>query len=210
MKQVTRNFGRLVAVVLLSLACACGGGGSDGDDNENNTEARLQGTANLPPEVNASSAPVINADFKVIDLEKPVATQQVATGVTDGQGKYDVVVKQSKLVAVVVNGEVRVSGLISADPDAGKSNTDNKGFLDISKNFNGVTDIACEAGVTAVNTGAVSASDFKASRIANLEAGALVVTSSSSVNFRDPAAVTAAAALVRSLTQDGAVAPHQQ
>ena len=93
MKQITRKFGRLVAVVMLSLACACGGGGSDGDDNENNTEARLQGTANLPPEVNASSAPVINTDFKVIDLEKPVAAQQVATGVTDGQGKYDVVVK---------------------------------------------------------------------------------------------------------------------
>lgn len=205
MKQITRKFGRLVAVVMLSLACACGGGGSDGDDNENNTEARLQGTANLPPEVNASSAPVINTDFKVIDLEKPVAAQQVATGVTDGQGKYDVVVKQSKLVAVVVNGEVRVSGLISADPD-----TANKGFLEISKNFNGITDIACEAGVTAVNTGAISANDFKASRIANLEAGALVVANSTTVNFRDPAAVTAAAALVRSLTQDGATPPTQQ
>ncbi len=204
MKHFTQTIGRLAGILMLSLACACGGGGSDGND-DNSTEARLQGTANLPPQVSPQSAPVINTDFKVIDLEKPVEAQQVATGVTDGQGKYDVTVQQSKIVAVIVNGEVRVSGLISADPE-----TANKGFISIGKNFNGITDVACEAGVTAIRSGAVSANDFKASRIANLEAGALVVVNSTTVNYRDPASVTAAAALVRSLTQDGAIPPTQQ
>lgn len=203
MEQFTRKIGRWAGIMVMSLACACGGGGSSGDD-DNSVEARLTGVATLPPEVSAGSPPVFNTDFKVIDLEQPAATQEVANGVTDGQGKYDVVVKQSKLVAVIVNGEVRVSGLISADEDSATKR------LEIGKNFNGTTDIACEAGVTAVRSGAVNVADFKASRIANLEAGALVVTTSTTVNFRDPAAVTAAAALVRSLTNDGANAPTQQ
>jgi len=183
-------------------ACGGHGGGSTGDGT-----IELSGKAFFPPQVIASKTAVANSPFVVIDFVKAVDKQTVAQGVTDAEGNYDVVITQSKVVAVIVSGAalggaVRVSGLITADPnDVAKDDF-------IGKDFNGITDVACEAGVTAIVNGDVAASDFSTERIANLEAAAQLVEPD--VNHFDPASVTAGAARVRQLTDDGAHPPVGQ
>ncbi|MFN8392423.1 MAG: hypothetical protein U0136_19175 [Bdellovibrionota bacterium] len=194
---------RMFAVPMFMIAlatCACE---SSSHGTNDSGLARLSGQAFYPPQVVATKGPVANAPYQVVDFEKSANKQVVATGVTDADGVYDVTIVQSKVVAVIVSGDVRVSGLISSDPNEAEKD------LDIGKNFNEITDVACEAGVTSITDGSVSPDDFNDERIANLEAGSQLVNATTNINHFDPASVTAAAALVRQLTDDGAHAPRQ-
>jgi len=187
----------LVGMFGALLCCGCGGhgGGVDGDGLID-----LRGVATLPPQVAAGKVAAANAPFQVIDFERAPAKQLVASGVTDANGVYAVQIVQSKVVAVIVTGAVRVSGLISADEsEIGK-------VADIAKDFDGITDVACQAGVNAISDGSVNPDDFSAERIDNLEAGAALIAAQ--VNYFDPNSVNAAAEQVRDLTDDGAHAPQ--
>ena len=188
----------LVGMFGAFLFCGCGGhgGGVEGDGLID-----LQGVATLPPQVAAGKVAAANAPFQVVDFERAPAKQIVASGVTDGNGVYAVSIVQSKVVAVIVTGAVRVSGLISADEsEIGKA-------AEIAKNFDGITDVACQAGVNAIADGSVNPDDFSSERIANLEAAAALV--SAQVNYFDPNSVNSAAEVVRDLTNDGATPPQQ-
>ncbi len=183
----------VVAAGLMFIAgCGHKHGGS-GDDGF----ALVTGNAFFPPEVAATKTAVANAPFQVVDFEKAASQQVVATGTTDSAGGYSAEITQSKIIAVIVSGAVRVSGLISADSNAaGKE-------LELGKDFNGITDVACQAGATAISDGSVKPDDFDDTRISNLEAGADVVLATTDVNFFDSASVTAAADQVRTITDDG-------
>ena len=173
------------------MGCDDHGGGATDDGL-----VGVSGQAFYPLEVSTARVAVANTSYQILDLEKSFATQTVADDFTDANGNFSVVITQSKLVVVIVSGVVRVSGLIVADPGAAKDG-------DVGKTLDGVTDVACEAGVTAITDGSLEADDFDNERVANLEAGAALVEATNSVNFYDPASVTAAAALVRQITDDG-------
>lgn len=200
---VSRSFA-LLLISLLALLTACGGGGGGDDDNDVDTgaeQSKIFGQAFLPPTIAPANTPAANAAFQVVDFQKNSAGDQVATGTTGADGSFDVTVNQSKIVAIIVNGQVRVSGLVAASDD------NQKHLLEVPKNFNGITDVACEAGVTAIGDGAVSADDFTLTRITNLENGANVVVGQGNVDFNDPASVSAAARQVRVITANGDVPP---
>lgn len=189
----------------VTLTGCGGGGGDDGDDGTIGVEqAKVVGQAILPAQIQPNNAPAANAPFQVVDFQRSQQGTVVATGQTDANGVYDATIEQSKVIAVIVNSTVRVSGLIAAEED------NQKHLIELGKDFNEVTDVACEAGVTALTTGALSADAFTRTRILNLEAGAATVLATGQVNFRDPASVTAAAAAVRDLTDDGDHPPTAQ
>jgi hypothetical protein len=149
----------------------------------------LLGRALLPSQF--GGAPVGNAAFFVLDLETGA---NVFSGLTDSTGQYTALVNARSSIAVIVTGgPFRVSGI------------SNPLLLGSAKDFNGVTDIACQAGVTAVNQRAIVARQLDGNRIQNLELGAALF--SNSVNFFSAAEVTAAANRVRQLTNDGATPP---
>lgn len=177
---------RWLALVLGIALGGCGGGTSEPGG------AVVSGQATFPPQ--AGGGPVAQAPVVVLDLQ---TGRQIPQGVTDAQGNYRALVGDPRTVAVIVQGvisgrNVRVSGLVDVRVQA-------------LKNFDGTTDVACEAGVTAVLSGALPAGLLTAERIRNLELAAARIVGT--VNFLDPAAVTAAAALVRQLTNDGARPP---
>ncbi len=165
------------------------------DPNTGDNLVNLRGQAFFPVQLTTNKVAVANSPFQVLDFQKAANRQVVADGVTGADGSYDVVITQSKIVAVIVSGAVRVSGLISADA----SDEEKAGLL--GKDFDGVTDVACEAGVTAILDGAVSPDAFDDERIANLEAGAAAIDGT--FDHADPAAVSAAALQVRALTDNG-------
>jgi len=149
----------------------------------------LLGRAFLPSHF--GGAAVGNAAFRVVDLE---TGNTVFTGLTDGNGQYTALVTvQSSIAVIVTGGPFRVSGLMNPAQQGG------------GKDFNGVTDIACQAGVTAVNTKAIGGAQLTAGRIQNLELAAAQL--SQTVDFFSAASVTQAANLVRQLTNDGANPP---
>lgn len=190
---------RLWAVVLLGLISAAAVSGCQSDTL---TTVVLSGRGVYPPEV-ASGAlgeqePVANAVFQVLDLTLPADNNIVSVGVTDIDGVYFTRINATPAVAVVMLGVVRVSGLIDSTVTA------------VTKDFNGVTDIACEAGVTAIYEGAILSFDLDQQRIANLEAGAAVALQQIDVDFTDEdGSRTAAVLLTRQLTDDGAHPPQQ-
>jgi hypothetical protein len=185
------RFGKSVAVLtLLCASAACGGGGGGSDET-----VQISGKAVLPDGVIGGGGPVANQPFQVLDLERVPDEFEVATGNTDADGNYTVQIGQTKAVAVVVNGIVRVSGLTVAESGA-------------TKDFDAVTDVACEAGVTAIVEGAVQIEDFGAEEIAILETAAAEVIAEGGVDFNDPASVTAAAVKVRERTNDGRQLPE--
>jgi hypothetical protein len=188
--------GVALAALCLFAACDSENGGSTDDGL-----AVVSGRAFFPEQVAAGKVAVANAPFQILDFERAAGNELVASGVTDETGAYAAQITQSKIIAVIVSGAVRVSGLISPTPDSQKE-------LNLSKDFNENTDVACEAGVTAIQDGSVSPNDFDDQRIANLEAGAEVVTATTQINHFDPASVTAAAALVRQITDDGDHGPR--
>ncbi len=188
----------VVPAALVFFSVMLGGCGDHGGVGRDEL-VTVSGVATLPASVAGSKQYAANSIYQVLDLARAPAQQLIAQGVTDSSGGYSVEMPPTKLVAVVVTDLVRVSGLISADPSAQRDN-----FL-FQKGFDGATDVACEAGVTAVVEGAVEATAFSSERIANLEAAAALIVDQ--VNFLDPASVTAAAAQVRQMTSDGANPP---
>jgi hypothetical protein len=173
----------MLLVAVLGGVVACGGG----DDG-----VTVKGQAILPP--SAGGAPAANSAFQVVDLTQAAASQVVFQGTTDANGNYSAPVDAKGGIAVIVTGSrVRVSGLL---------NPKQQGRF---KDFNGTTDIACEAGVTAVNQGSITGFDLTATRITNLESAAARLAPN--VNFLSAAEVTAAAAQVRQMTNDGANPP---
>jgi hypothetical protein len=171
------------ALTLALVVGGCGGGGS-GSSNR----VSVSGQAFYPDGSTVSGAP-----FTIIDPERPNDPLTSATSTNDGG--YFGVIRKTRSVAVILQGAVgpapvRVAGLILADSNS------------FAKDLDGQTDIACEAGVTAVIDGSISGDDLGPNRIANLENAAARFVAG--VDFTNPAAVTAAANQVRTLTNDGA------
>lgn len=178
------------AAIAFAFALGCGGGGGGGND-----DVTIRGVGRIPD--SAGGGVAANQNFAAVDLAA-IAGPPLATGTTDANGAYQATIEDNKRIFVVINearnqgNGVRVSGLMDPDEQS-------------AKDFSGVTDIACEAGVTAVSEGALDPDDLDLERIANLEAAAATVAGG--VDFTNAASVTAAAAAVRALTNDGANPP---
>lgn len=178
----------------LALAVVVGGCGNDGSGSSN--RVTIGGNANFPV-ANGGQA-VTDSPFIIIDPDRPndPLSSDVTTDTTDPvPGRFFGIIRKTISVAVIVTGTVngdtiRVSGLIPAS-------SNNEG-----KQLDGQTDIACEAGVSAVIDGSIAGEDLGPNRIANLEAAAQRFVATT--DFTDPASVTAAALQVRALTNDGA------
>ncbi len=171
--------GSLVVLCLL-VTLGCGGGSS----TQSNT---LHGTATFPELV--GGGPVANSRFVVLDLNQSGAPV-VAQGVSDAFGNWSVQEAKGLTLAVVFQASdniqrVRVSGL-SKPNETGSE-----------KQLTGQTDIASEAGVSAVQQSLIAGSQVNKNLILRLEAAAERFMNT--INFRDPAAVTAAALEVRRL-----------
>jgi hypothetical protein len=160
----------------------------------------ILGQATFPPQLGGGVA--ANAPVQAFDLTRGGAL--LFEGRTDASGNYRVDVATSATIYIIVNGllngsRVRVSGLL------------NPAQQGLSKDFNGVTDIACQAGVDAVlgNPGqpppTISGAQVDARRIQNLESAAGRIAGG--VNFFNFSEVLAAATRVRQLTNDGASPP---
>lgn len=182
----------VLGAAALGIALAgCGGDGSSGGGSK-----KLSGIVQSV----LSDAVQANRPFIVNDLEKTGVEEKIAEGMSDSNGNYSVEIEDGKFIYIVfpptqAGGEPRSSGL--ADLDDG----------DVQKTLSDSTDIACQAGVTAVRDGTLRAEQMDATRIANLEAGASDVLNTTMVNFNDPAAVAMAATRVRIITNDGANPP---
>ncbi len=173
----------------LALAVVVGGCGNDGSGSSN--RVNIGGNANFP--VENGGQPVADSPFVIVDPRR--IDDPLTTDVTTSDGRYFGIVRKLVSVAVIVTGTIgndtiRVSGLLAAESN------------NVDKQLDGQTDIACEAGVTAVQDGSIDGDDLGANRIANLEAAAQRFVATT--DFTDPASVTAAANQVRALTNDGA------
>ncbi len=174
---------------VLALAVVVGGCGNDGSGSSN--RVNIGGNANFPV-ANGGQA-VTESPFIIIDPDRP--NDPLTSDVTTDVGRFFGIVRKTVSVAVIVtgivNGEtIRVSGLLAASSN------------NVDKQLDGQTDIACEAGVSAVIDGSIRGEDLGPNRIANLEAAAQRFVATT--DFTDPASVTAAANQVRALTNDGA------
>ena len=185
--KALRGVAVLGAVLALGvLVTGCGDGGKGGSNR-----VSVSGNANFPSQVGGGD--VSDAPFVIIDPDRP--NDPLASGVSTSDGRYFGIIRKTISVAVLLSGvaqgsKVRVSGLIPAEHNS------------TEKTLNGQTDIACEAGVQAVIDGDINGNDLDADRIANLEGAA--ARFAATTDFKDPAAVTAAANQVRALTNDGA------
>ncbi len=159
----------------------------------------LTGRAVFPPEFSGglgATRGVSDSPFVVLDLARIAPDNVVSSGTTDAEGNYATTIPVTFSAAVVILGEIRVSGLLDTREGS------------VSKNFDGITDVACQAGVTAINDGSITAFELDDGRIANLEAGAAVVLQQMTVDFTDAdGSRTAAANKVREITLDGAQSP---
>ena len=164
----------------------------------------LSGKATFPSEVSGplGAVPVSNASFSVLNLDGGTPNP-VAFGATDSGGNFAATVSAANVVAIVIQspppggalGSVRVSGLIDSRNGS------------VAKNFDGVTDIACEAGVTSIVDGSVAAFRMDESRIAILEAAATQVIAELGVDYTDKESVSAAARRLREITNNGETLP---
>ena len=177
----------------LALAVVVGGCGNDGSGSSN--RVNVGGNANFPVE-NGGQA-VVDSPFVIVDPRR--VDEPLTADVTTSEGRFFGIVRKTVSVAVIVTGVVgndtiRVSGLLAAESN------------NVDKQLDGQTDIACEAGVEAVQDGSIDADDLGPTRIANLEAAAQLLVAAT--DFTDPAAVSAAADQVRVITDDGAHPPQ--
>lgn len=175
-----------VAVALTVVVGGCGGSG-----NGSSNRVNVAGDAVFP--VANGGQPVSNSPFIIIDPER--TDEPLASDVSTGTGRFFGIIRKSTSVAVILSGvaqgnAIRVSGLLTA-----QSNNTNK-------QLNGQTDIACEAGVSAVSDGSISGNDLDSERIQNLEDAATRFVPTT--DFTDSASVTASALQVRALTDNGA------
>lgn len=174
------------ALALGIVIGGCGGGGA-GSSNR----VTISGDANYP--VANGGGAVSNAPFVIIDPDRP--NEPLASDVSTAVGHFFGIIRKTVSVAVALNGSVqgqkiRVSGLF----DAESNNT--------TKRLDGQTDIACEAGLSAVADGSITGNDLDSERIQNLEGAAARFVPTT--DFTDPASVIASALQVRALTDDGA------
>ncbi len=189
----------LSAFLLLLTGTGCG---SDDPSNVDFTQTRVLGQARVPSSgvTGSTTVPLANAPVTVVDrlrtLGQVSRTQDerlqrnVDAGTTDANGIYDVTVDPQEVIAIVVSGTVngnstRISGLVNPTVAA------------LSKDFDGTTDVACEAAISAITDGAIPAETVDANFIDTLEAEAANFLANNEVNFFDPASVSAAAAAVR-------------
>ncbi len=184
-----RGMGVLGAALALTLGLMVGGCGNDGAGSSN--KVTVSGDATFP--VANGGGPVAAAPFVIIDPDRP--NDPLTSDVSTSVGHFFGIIRKTVSVAVILTGTVqgksiRVSGLL----DATSNNT--------TKQLDGQTDIACEAGVQAVIDGDIEGNDLDQERIDNLEDAAARFVATT--DFTDPASVTAAAAQVRALTNDGA------
>jgi hypothetical protein len=170
--------GSLVVLCLL-VTLGCGGGSG--------SQSTLRGTATFPELV--GGGPVANSRFVVLDLNQPGAPV-VAQGTSDAFGNWSVPEARGLTLAVVFQASdnaqrVRVSGL---------SRPSETGF---QKPLDGQTDIAGEAGLSAVQQGIITGLQLDKNLILRFEA--MTERFTNTTNYRDPAAVSAAATEVRRL-----------
>lgn len=145
----------------------------------------LTGTATFPDSV--GGGPVRNSRFVVRDVNQPGAPI-VAEGRSDADGSWFVPEARGITVAVIFDRpdnvlRVRVSGL---------TRPDETGFF---KGLDGRTDIACEAGLSAVLQGIITAAQLNGALIARLEAAATPFVGRT--NFRAAASVSSSALALR-------------
>lgn len=178
-----------IAATMLLIA-GCGGGGGDNDSDD------VQQVSGIARSV-LTDAPQPARSFVVLDLEQPADAAPVANGVTDVNGRFvaELASKFNFIVFGAAGGEPRSSGLVALDD------------RNVTKDLDDVTDIACQAGVTAIRAGGLDPRLMDEERIDNLEAGAAQVLSTGVVDFTNADSVTAAADQVRALTDDGARPP---
>ena len=179
-----RVLGAALALGLIVGGCGGGGGGSS-------NRVTVSGDANFPVALGGQA--VANTPFVIIDPERP--TDPLLSNISTGNGHFFGIIRKTISVAVILSGTVngkavRVSGLL----DAEHNNT--------TKQLDGQTDIACEAGVQAVIDGEIGGDDLGPNHIANLEDAAARFVAQT--DFTNPASVTAAANQVRALTDNGA------
>jgi hypothetical protein len=171
--------GALLALCVL-VAVGCSGGSGSGSRT-------LRGTATFPELV--GGGPVARSRFIVLDLRQPGAPM-IAEGRSDDAGNWAVPNAEDLAVAVIFQRAdnakgVRVSGL--AEP----------GETGLEKSLDGQTDIACEAGVTAVLQGLITGFDVNKNLILRLEA--MTERFVTTTDYRNPQAVSDAALQVRRL-----------
>jgi hypothetical protein len=173
------------ALALSTVVGGCGGGA--GSSNR----VTVSGDANYPV-ANGGQA-VANAPFVIIDPDDQ--NDPLASDVSTASGHFFGIIRKTVSVAVALNGSVqgqsiRVSGLLDAESN------------NATKQLDGQTDIACEAGLAAVADGSITGSELDSERIQNLEGAAVRFVPTT--DFTDPASVIASARQVRILTDDGA------
>ncbi len=188
----------LVAICGLAIA-SCGGGGGFFGGITSAVGQALRPVGNLIDEnpIPFGDAIVTLVDFADDSVGRLGRTQEV--GRTDANGNYSVEIPAQRVAAIIVTGDndqgqaVRVSGLVTPDQE------------NVSKVLNSQTDIACEAGLSALNDGTIAPGDFSQDRINRLETAAgEFIAANPDLNVLDPAAVSAAASMVRTMTNVGA------
>jgi len=164
-------------------------------DGDKVTLVTLTGKATYPVEFRGALGavePVANKEVRVLELARGPAADPVAISATDSAGNFAVSIPPTPSAAVIVLGDVRVSGLIDTRNGS------------VNKDFNGVTDVACQAGVTAIGDGSINATDLTAERIQILEQTAAIVVKQINIDHTDAdGSLTAAANKVRELSDDG-------
>lgn len=177
-----------VALIALLGLVAC----SDGNNGES-PKALVQGVVLSVQD----GSPQPNREFQVIDLSTDEGNPKL-TGVSDENGAFEFDagnIKELIVLFAAQSSEPRSSGLVNVDDDV------------VMKELKDVTDIACQAGASAVGDGSIEAAAVTRERIENLEAAAAQVLAEGNVDFSDSDSVTAAANEVRSRTNDGANPP---
>ncbi len=184
------QFRSLLQVGILSIAAAlvsaCGGGYDDDDS------IHVSGTVHSV----VTDAVQASRDYIVLDADN-IAADPVASGKSDSNGSYEFNLKGILRIVIVFppvstpTSDPRSSGLLSLT----------EGYT--TKPLNDVTDLACQAGVTAITQGAVESEDMDAVRIANLELAAAQVISEDDPDFTNTDEMSAAVQRVRDLTDDG-------
>ena len=181
----------LYSVLKVSMLCVALLTGCSDDDDTIGVSGVVRSVVN--------DAVQANRDFVVKDADNALA--DVASGKSDSNGNFSFSLGKGTLHIVIIfppvtaSAEPRSSGLLFVGDDTAKT-------------LDAVTDLACQAGVTALTAGDLTADDLDSTRIANLEAGAEDVLAQHEadgdpVDFSDPDSVAAAAQEVRDLTNDG-------
>lgn len=185
-------------LISAQLIISCGGGGGGGGDFEG--EAQVAGRA-VAPSTGLSGSPEVplaNGTVTVLGVlpSRLAQTSSSDGGMTDADGNYLVTLPAGG-GAIIVNGTIdgnpiRISGLL-------KQQSGNE-----SKGFHQFTDIACQAYISALNSGELAPEHLTPERIDILENAAIEYLATNQVNFFDPASVTVAANEIKNRTGNGA------